>query len=349
MQMHVLWVILWIIYMTKKMNRFLTALMCLAVMACTGTIDPKGDVDDGTLVLIPDVEKFFADGKSVVTFTVMDEDVDVTGDAVVTCITTGQNVEDAAFSTDQTGEYKFIASYNGKVSQPESVVAMFKSQYERKVCVMEFTGTWCAQCPAGATILNFLASDMYKGKVNVLAFHNDDEYSLPVEQLLAAKYNPSGLYPYYLTDMRDSGELNGNGCSDSIYKSLYETETFCGPSVSCVYDEASGDVSVAAKVISEKTMEFRLAVYVVEDKVVGEQLQGTGTMDKKYSHRHVVRKMLSSDYMGDRLGEIVSGNQAEKSYSFTLDPAWNPANVSVVILAIGPDGQVSNSASAKII
>ena len=64
--------------MTKKMNRFITALMCLAVTACTGTIDPEGDVDDGTLVLIPDVEKFFADGKSVVTFTIMDEDVDVT-------------------------------------------------------------------------------------------------------------------------------------------------------------------------------------------------------------------------------------------------------------------------------
>ena len=151
--------------------------MCLAVMACTGTIDPEGDVDDGTLVLIPDVEKFFADGKSVVTFTVMDEDADVTGDAVVTCMTTGQNVEGAAFSTDKAGEYKFRASYDGKVSKPESVVAMFKSQYERKVCVMEFTGTWCAQCPAGATILNFLASDMYKGEVNVLAFHNDDEYS----------------------------------------------------------------------------------------------------------------------------------------------------------------------------
>ena len=349
MQMHVLWVILWIIYMTKKMNRFITALMCLAVTACTGTIDPEGDVDDGTLVLIPDVEKFFADGKSVVTFTVMDEDVDVTDDAVVTCMTTGQNVEGAAFSTDKAGEYKFRASYDGKVSQPESVVAMFKSQYERKVCVMEFTGTWCAQCPAGATILNFLASDMYKGEVNVLAFHNDDEYSLPVEQLLAAKYNPSGLYPYYLTDMRDSGELNGNGCSDSIYKSLYETETFCGPSVSCVYDETSGDVSVAAKVISEKTMEFRLAVYVVEDKVVGEQMQGTGTVDKDYVHRHVVRKMLSADYSGDRLGEIAAGNEVDKTYSFKVDPSWKPANVSVVILAIGPDGQVNNSASVKII
>lgn len=329
------------------MNRFFIAILCLAMTACAGVIDSEG-IDDGTLVLIPDVEKFFADGKSAVTFTVMDADTDVTEDAVVTCISTGQDVDGAAFMTVQPGEYKFKATYNGKISQPKSVVAMFKSQFERKVCVMEFTGTWCSQCPSGAQILNFLASDQYKGKVNVLAFHNDDVYALPVEQSLANKFNVTG-YPFYLTDMRDGGELNGNGCSDSIYKSLYETETFCGPSVSCAYDPASSVVAVSAKVISEKTMEYRLAAYVVEDKITGEQTLGTGSVDKKYNHRHVVRKMLSSDYMGDRLGEIASGNQAEKLYTFTLDPVWNPANVSVVILAIDPDGQVNNSASVKII
>ena len=85
------------------MNRFITALICLAMTACAGTIDPEAGVD-GTLELIPDVEKFFADGKSAVNFTVMDADIDVTQDAVVTCITTGQNVQDAVFSTLQAGE-----------------------------------------------------------------------------------------------------------------------------------------------------------------------------------------------------------------------------------------------------
>ena len=328
------------------MNRFITALICLALTACAGTIDTE-TVDEGTLVLISDVEKFFADGKSVVTFTVMNDDEDVTAEAVIKCVTTGKTLEDASFVTTTSGEYVFNAIYGGKTSENRSVTAMFASKFKRQVCVMEFTGVWCAQCPGGAQILNFLVGDMYKGKINALAFHNNDEYALPVEQQLATKFNITS-YPSYVTDMRDSGELNGNGCSDSVYKSLYETETFCGPSVTCVYNETSGNVTVNAKIASEKTMEYRLAAYVVEDKVTGNQTLGTGSVQKDYTHRHMVRKMLSADYSGDRLGQIAAGSEAGKEYSFKMDTSWNPDNVSVVVLAIGPDGEINNSASTEI-
>ena len=314
--------------------------------ACAGTIDPEAGVD-GTLELIPDMEKFFADGKSAVTFTVMDEDQDVTDEAVIMCVTTGKAIEGSSFVTSTSGEYIFKATCGGNTSENISVTAMFASKYKRQVCVMEFTGVWCAQCPGGAQILNFLVGDMYKGKINALAFHNNDVYALPVEQSLATKFNISS-YPSYVTDMRDSGELNGNGCSDSVYKSLYETETFCGPSVSCVYDETTGNVTVKAKIASEKTMEYRIAAYVVEDKVTGNQTLGTGSIQKDYTHRHMVRKMLSADYSGDRIGQIAAGAEAEKEYTFEMDASWNPDNVSVVVLAIGPDGEVNNSASTEI-
>ena len=328
------------------MNRFITALICLAMTACAGTIDPEAGVG-GTLELIPDVERFFADGKSAVTFTVMDDDKDVTDEAVIMCVTTGKALEDASFMTGTSGEYVFKATYGGKTSESISVTAMHASKYKRQVCVMEFTGVWCAQCPGGAQILNFLVGDMYKGKINALAFHNNDEFALLVEQQLATKFNVT-TYPSYVTDMRDSGELNGNGCSDSVYKSLYETETFCGPSVTCVYNETSGNVTVKARIASEKTMEYRLAAYVVEDKVTGNQTLGTGSVQKDFTHRHMVRKMLSADYSGDRLGQITAGSEFEKEYTFTMETSWNPENVSVVILAIGPDGEVNNSASTEI-
>lgn len=333
------------------MNRFLIALMCLTIMAltaCSGVVDTEG-VEEVVLELVPDVESFFADGSSSVTFTVLDGEVDITDEAVIKCVTTGENLDGNTFTTSQDGDYVFVASSGNKLSPEVTLKALFASRFERKVCVMEFTGQWCSQCPDGARILNFLVSDTYKGKVHALAFHNDDDFSLPVEQQLAAKFNVSG-YPYYVTDMRadDSGELRGNGCSDSIYKSLYETETFCGPSVTCRYDADSGKITATAKVIAEKAMEFRLAAYVVEDKVVAEQTLGTGSKDKNYPHRHVVRKMLSADYSGDRLGQIAAGGEVVKEYSFTADSSWNLDNVTVVVLAIDADGEVNNSASSKV-
>ena len=332
--------------MIIKMNKYIVALLCLVVASCAGIVDTDA-VQEGVLTLTPDVEKVFADGKQTVTFTVMDGDKDITSESVIECVTTGEDLEDAIFSTDSPGEYVFKASYDKKTSKTVSVTAMFASKFKRQVCVMEFTGVWCAQCPGGAQILNFLISDLYKGKINALAFHNNDVYALPVEQVLASEFNVV-TYPSYVTDMRDSGELNGNGCSNSIWKSLNETETFSGPSVSWVYDAASGNVTVNAKIASEKTMEYRLAAYVVEDKVTGNQTLGTGSVQKDYTHRHMVRKMLSADYSGDRLGQIAKDSEAEKEYTFTLDPSWDPEYVSVVILAIGPDGEVNNSASTEI-
>ena len=328
------------------MSRYIVALMCLIMTSCAGVVDSDA-VQEGVLTLMSDVEKIFADGKQEVIFSVMDGSQDITSESVITCVTTGETLEEASFVTADPGEYVFKASYGNKTSKTASVTAMFASKFKRQVCVMEFTGVWCAQCPGGAQILNFLVGDLYKGKVNALAFHNNDVYALPVEPILASKFNVT-TYPSYVTDMRDSGELNGNGCSNSIWKSLNETETFCGPSLICVYDEATGNVAVKAKVVSEKTMEYRLAAYVVEDKVTGNQTLGTGSVQKDYTHRHMVRKMLSADYSGDRLGQIAAGAESEKEYSFAMEASWNPENVSVVILAIGPDGQVNNSASTEI-
>lgn len=218
-------------------------------------------------------------------------------------------------------------------------------QFQRHVCVMEFTGTWCAQCPEGATLLNYLIDRQYKGKAFALAFHNDDIYTIPQEQELKNIFKWSG-YPAYVTDMRDSGLLNEGGCDDSIEKSLYEVPTHSSVAVSSSVEGTAA--TVQAVVVSQSSMNYRLAAYVVEDKVKGEQTQSTGQVQKDYTHRHVVRKMLSADVRGDSMGEISEGSEKSKTYAFEVDPAWNLANLSVAVLAIDKDGHVNNMAQCAV-
>lgn len=214
---------------------------------------------------------------------------------------------------------------------------------ERRVCVMEFTGTWCSQCPEGATTLNYLVNKAYKDKAYALAFHNEDEYSIPQEQELYKLFKWGG-YPAYVTDMRDCGLLNEGGCSTSIEKSLYDETTHCGASVQCTYNKTDGTVSVKAGVLSGKEGSYAVAVYVVEDKVIGKQLLGTGEMQQDYTHRHVVRKMLSSSVKGDELGKMAFGLEESKAYSFKVEEGWNIENLSVAVLAINESGKVNNMA-----
>ncbi len=227
----------------------------------------------------------------------------------------------------------------------------FESAFDRRVCVMEFTGTWCSQCPAGATTLNYLVDRAYKGKAFALAFHNNDAYSIPQEQeLFKMFFGKDGGYPAYVIDMRkeDAGLLTEGGCRQSIENSLYDSVTHCAVSVSGVFDEATGTAGIEAKVFSELTSEYRMAAYVVEDKVIGEQLESTGTVRPDYSHRHVVRSMLSSSVYGDALGKIAAGDEAGRSFTFSMDPDWNLENLYVAVLAIDEQGHVNNMAQCLV-
>ena len=220
-----------------------------------------------------------------------------------------------------------------------------QSRFERNVCVMEFTGQWCSYCPEGAQLLEFLASDIYPGQVLALAFHNEDDFTIPAEAELANKYKISD-YPSYLTDMRESGSLSGSGCRLSIETSLYESQTHS--SVAIASQVADGVCQVDAKLFSEKSMEYRMAAYAVEDRVVAWQTTSGNSRNEDYVHRHVVRRMLSESILGDDLGTVEPEQEKEYSFDFNIDPEWNLDNMAVVVLAIDKNGNVNNAAQCAL-
>lgn len=220
-----------------------------------------------------------------------------------------------------------------------------ESRFERNVCVMEFTGQWCSFCPDGARILNMLASDIYPGQFHILAFHNDDSFAISAEADLRNAFNISG-WPAYVTDMRDSGELSGSGCRLSIDKSLYETVTHSSVAVASVV--ADGKCKVDAKLFSEKSMNYRMAAYAIEDRIVAYQTTSGNTKDEDYVHRHVVRRMLSGTIHGDDLGVVSADQEKEHSFEFSIDPSWNLDNMTVAVLAIDESGHVNNMAECAL-
>ena len=214
------------------------------------------------------------------------------------------------------------------------------SRFERNVCVMEFTGQWCSYCPDAAQLLEYYASGLYKGQFHVLAFHNNDEFTIPAEAELGKMFAIDG-YPSYITDMRESGSLSGNACRLSIETSLYETQTHSSVAISS--EVVNGKCKLTAKLFSEKSMDYAMAAYAIEDEIVAWQTTGTGK-DESYVHKHVVRKLLSSSIDGDDLGTVNADQEKEHSFEFDIDSAWNLENMTVAVLAIDKNGHVNNMA-----
>lgn len=222
--------------------------------------------------------------------------------------------------------------------------AVFESRFERNVCVMEFTGQWCSWCPAAASLLDYYASQTFKDQFHILAFHNQDVFTIPAEAELADRFEVTS-HPWFVVDMRDSGDLQDDGCRLAIEKSLYDEQTHSAVSISS--EVADGVCRVDAKLFSEKSMKYRMAAYVVEDKIVAWQTTSTGR-EENYEHRHVVRKMLSSSVAGDDLGTIDAQQERQQTYEFELDPSWNLENLSVAVLAIDKDFHVNNMAECQL-
>ena len=149
----------------------LVCICCVGIfwISCSGNSD---DSEQTEVILSVNKNALTADGKDVITFTVMHAGMDVTADAIIRSVMDGQTLDGSTFSTSKAGTYAFEASYGNYVSKLVTVVASATpgepSKFVRRVCAMEFTGTWCAMCPAGMTRLNYLINSSYEGVVYLM-------------------------------------------------------------------------------------------------------------------------------------------------------------------------------------
>ena len=215
------------------------------------------------------------------------------------------------------------------------------SQFVRNVCLMEFTDASCSFCPDASRYIdrNILKKN---DRVHLMAFHEKDQWKSDQYATLFSKFNFSGT-PAAAVDMRKGVSLE-SGNRDALREAIGESESdypaYCAVALSSSVDE-HGQAEINVKVKSEKATDYYLAVYVVEDGIIGEQLDGS-LIEKNYYHQFVVRRMLSANVYGDALGRIASGQEKTKEYCLTCSPDWNRAKTYVYAIALDPEGQANN-------
>lgn len=99
--------------------------------------------------------------------------------------------------------------------------------------------------------------------------------------------------------------------------------------------------------------DYRLAVYVVEDKIITSQSTSSGT-NSNYEYRNLVRTCNASAYYGQEInngGDAIALDQEfSNTYKMYLKPAWNKNNLKVIGILWkmgGSPAQVVNSNVVK--
>lgn len=114
----------------KFFNYFIACIATLSLATFAACSDDDPETPSGKLVLTASASSFVA-GEGNVTFMVTYDGEDVTSQAAITNVTTGEPVENAAWTTTEIGEYKFQAVYDSYTSDPVTVSAIDKKQRQR--------------------------------------------------------------------------------------------------------------------------------------------------------------------------------------------------------------------------
>ena len=232
-----------------------------------------------------------------------------------------------------------------KPDQPSKPDPDFESQFQKHIALWEFTGAWCANCPAGYTNMNFIlsANSAFTDYVHPMAFHSNtsdtDDLAIEATDKIMMDMNVTSLgFPSYVVDMHYGGSLvEGVNLKEHLYEAMEDNPAYCGVAVSS--ELTDGNASVVVKIHSEIDAVWRCGVYVVEDKVKYYQKDGMKEHEN-YTHRHVVREIVSATYRGDRIGNgtAAAGTEVEKTYDIEVDQAWNLENTYVYVIAIDANG-----------
>ena len=203
------------------MKRFkLFAIFCATAVLCNSCLTGVGtDEDmnapvlpeipaDGELVLTATPSTIVADGESFSQLMLTKGGVEISGDFKL-YDGNNQQVElpDMKFTTTKKGKYEFWASYGTDVSNDVEIIATEKkpdapdapsddnpdkTNFKRRVLLIQFTGTSCGYCPGMTTTLReVMAEDYYKKNVVLVAAHRFNEndpaylYGAALDQAMA--------------------------------------------------------------------------------------------------------------------------------------------------------------------
>ena len=123
------------------------------------------------------------------------------------------------------------------------------------------------------------------------------------------------------------------------FNTLYPSFTTVG--IDTKVDDNSGklNIKVMGKLANNYEMmigkDARLTVYLTQDKVTAKQAIGTSSWRPRYSHNHVLRKIVTNN-LGDALQLKANGNIYCNEYNVDLDDSWKTADMHVIAFISRP-------------
>ncbi len=231
---------------------------------------------------------------------------------------------------------------------------------KRNILIEDFTGHTCVGCPGAAYELEQIEA-AHGDQVIGVAIHSgffsepraagsgkfESDYRSEDGNNLHDDFGPLPSYPKGMINRSDTVLNNGSKIFSksefsSAVNAFLNNTPLANLQMITSYDNTDGTlcVFVETEALTDLTGNYHLVIALTEDSIVDWQVNGSGANGhpgypsgdvQYYVHNHVFRGNVNGLY-GE---EIVSGSLADtekliSKYTYTIDPAWNDANINVI-------------------
>lgn len=289
----------------SSMKRLLHILLAfLPVLSCVGQKDDPVP----ELRLMADLTALNVTAGESATFTVYSGAEDVTAFAAIRNVTDGTDLEGNVFAPTEAGEWSFVATLDGAESEPLAVTAIEIADegkdFFRRSLVLDFTGTWCVNCPKMEAAIEE-TMEARPGRIVPVSVHCmsiDPMYVKPLSDDLVKKFKVEG-YPSAVVDLdpeslitKQSPEL----LQSHIDRLLEARGPAAGIRVESTVNEGGFTLKAEMKAVRDGT--YTLAVLVLEDGTVAAQTGGT----TDYVHNNILRSWTEGESLNVKEGDTAS-------------------------------------------
>lgn len=233
------------------------------------------------------------------------------------------------------------------VDQKDRFIDYPLPEASRVELIMEFTGQRCSNCPDGAKVIHQLQEAFPDGVAAVCLHPIGVEYTRPDGPDLGLRSElATEVYKEFAPPSFPFAVFDGQVTDQSrtyLQWSKAATDFLSVPTPVVLEAEAAYDsernITVEANfkfVRGEYSYPLNIAVWLMENGIVGRQISSTGTV-RDYVHNHVARTSLNGTW-GVPIGSSFAFEQ-EMDYSVSLagaDAKWKLENCQAVVFLVDP-------------
>ena len=272
------------------MRRFIfIVVFLLSVVGCVGQKE-----DPVNIVLKSDRSEINVTAGESAVFSVLFNGEDVTEFADISFVsgtTSDPAIDKNIFTPSEEGSWTFAATYDGYESEPLTVTAFVVQEegkdFFRRSLVLDFTATWCVNCPRMEAAFA-AAMEARPGRLVPVSVHFVDAYAVDEGTALVTKFGVSE-YPTAVIDMDPSSAFTTT--SSELLLSGVDKLLAARPLAGGIRMESGAEGSVKVEITAVEAGEYTINVMLLKDGEIAPQTGG----ETNHVHNNILRQHLKAE------------------------------------------------------